>query len=102
MHNLLLFPWIGVQDQIQEFDTELWATCMLQESRSPPDLIPNSFKVTAAMILQDALRLTLSGVTHDNFCSVYLGLVHSIEQLVADGITICTNFFSANDDNDSD
>lgn len=86
------FYIVGVEDQLQTFDTGLWATCMLNESRSSPTFYPDNFKVSASIILQSALGLTQGGITHDNCRNVYLPLVLLIKELVDRGITICSSF----------
>jgi len=89
---------IGVEDQLQPIDTDLWATCMLNESRLPPPFYPDDFKVSASAILQSTLGLTQSGITHDNCRNVYLTLVLLIDELVDRGITICSNFSAISSD----
>ncbi|XP_065887587.1 uncharacterized protein [Dysidea avara] len=82
----------GVEDQLQPFDTDLWVTCMLNESSSSPTFYPDDFKTSATTILQSALGLTHGGITHDNCRNVYLTLVELIDELVNRGITICSMF----------
>jgi len=75
---------------------------MLEESCKPPPLYPDSFGTVAAAILKDTIGLTVDGITHDNCCNVYKSLVHVIDRLVDDGVTICSTIDNMTDDTDSE
>ncbi|XP_065890187.1 uncharacterized protein [Dysidea avara] len=92
----------GVQDQLQDFDANLWAQCMLHESVSPPRFYPDDFKTSASTILYNGLGLNPNAITHYNCRNVYLKLVHLINSLLNHGVTICSNLSitDSSDDND--
>ena len=75
---------------------------MLEESRKPPPLFPDSFGTVAATILRKMFGLTVSGISHDNCCNIYKSLVRVIDRLVDDGMTICATIDNTTDDVDSD
>jgi len=75
---------------------------MLEESRKPPPLYPDSFGTVAAAVLQDTFGLTVCGITHDNCCNIYKSLVRVIDRLIDDGMTICSTIVDITDDADSD
>ena len=46
---------IGAQDQLQIIDSNLWATCMMGESKPMPKFYPDDFKQSAEIVLYRAL-----------------------------------------------
>lgn len=76
---------LGTTDQVQPFDTTIWAHCMLHESTAPPELCPENFKDICEDVLEDS-GLTLSDITHTNCRDIYLELVQNIKTLVNDGL----------------
>lgn len=67
---------------MQPINGSLWATFMLQESVAAPLLC---FQNALNTVLHTTLGLSITDITHANCCSIYLRLVHEIEQLIADG-----------------
>ena len=70
---------------MQPINGSLWATFMLQESVAAPLLCPINFQNALNTVLHTTLGLSITDITHANCCSIYLRLVHEIEQLIADG-----------------
>lgn len=83
--HAIFFYVSGKQDQLKTIDTNLWATCMLSESKPIPPLCPVAFKNAALRILHNTLHLSMDDITHTNCSSIYQEIVHNIELLVLDG-----------------
>ena len=90
----------GAQDQIKEFDTELWASCMLEESKGAPTLYPHDFGLAATTILHHLLGLTPQRITHTNCRNIYLTLVHWIDNLMTNRINVCSSLNTDINDDD--
>ena len=75
----------GTEDQLQPINTDLWATCMVSQSKPAPKLYPTFFKTGVRALLHRKLHISEEDITHDNCRNVYLKLVHHIELSVASG-----------------
>ena len=87
---------------MKEFDADLWATCMLEQSKASPDLYPDDFGSAAAAILHHLFGSSPEGITHSNCRKIYLSLVHWIHSLINNGITVCLSLNNTSYDSDCD
>ena len=90
----------GAQDQLQIIDSNLWATCMMEESKPMPKFYPDDFKRSAEIVLQSTLGFTREDINHENCRMVYLKLVDLIEALESRGIPICSEFQASDTESD--
>lgn len=92
---------LGALDHLQQFDHQLWAHCMLNESTAPPKFYPADFHISANLILKHTFGLSVNGISHENCQSIYLRLVQLINELVSRGVPVCSEFAeSSNSDTD--
>lgn len=72
----------GKEDQLMNIDCDLWATCMLEHSKTPPPLCPSHLAEDLEYFMHTELGITLADITHDNCKSVYVDLASFIESIV--------------------
>jgi len=83
---------IGAQDHLQHFDSDMWAHCMLHESKLLPRFSPTDYKNTISIILNHTFGITVDDISHGNCRGIYLKLVQLVTALVQQDIPVCSPF----------
>ena len=68
----------GAQDHLQHFDSDMWAHCMLYESKPPPRFFPTDYKNNISIIFNHTFGIMVDNISHVNCCGIYLRVGYSI------------------------
>jgi len=96
LRRLMSDAHIGAQDHLQHFDSDMWAHCMLHESKPPPRFFPTDYKNNISIILNHTFGITVDDINHGNCRGIYLRLVQLVTALVQQDIPVCSMFQSNN------
>ena len=77
-----MYNHVGVTDQLQSVDSELWRHCFEKESKPPPPFLPVDVESDLTCFLENCLHITKDEITHSNCKNVYINLVNEVKEII--------------------